>query len=211
MQGSFLRLSFSSCARFLSLKNGQFLLISSFFAGWSAFSFSYGGARPSGLARDQEAQFGCFSGGRGRAIRKTYCDPPGGPSPWGGAADGGLTGVRGGQILFPSGRAIKSAKCPGEFSCFDVQNLQDVCDNDAINIENWWDLTAKNTPPPACERSPRRRCVSTLGMKAGGRDQIFSRISLAQSIWLGMLPFSSRTRQMSGVISSTTYILPFSS
>ena len=41
--------------------------------------------------------------------------------------------------------------------------------------------------------------------------QILSRISLAQSIWLGMLPCSSRTRQMSGVISSTTYIFPSSS
>lgn len=33
---------------------------------------------------------------------------------------------------------------------------------------------------------------------------ILDRISLAQSIWLGMLPFSSLTRQMSGVISSAT-------
>ena len=34
--------------------------------------------------------------------------------------------------------------------------------------------------------------------------QIFSRISLAQSIWFGITPFLSLTLQMSGVISSTT-------
>ena len=169
MQGSFPCLSFSSCARFLSPKNGQFLLISSFFAGGSAFSFSYGGARPSGLARDQGAQFGCFSGGRGRAIRKTYCDPPGGPSPWGGAADGGLTGVRGGQILFPSGRATKSAKCPGEFFCFNAQNLQDVCDNDAINIENGWDLTAKKHTAAGLRTQPSAAvCIHAWDESLGG-------------------------------------------
>jgi len=40
---------------------------------------------------------------------------------------------------------------------------------------------------------------------------ILSRIIFAQSIWLGMLPFSSFTLQMSGVTSSATYILPVSS
>ena len=40
---------------------------------------------------------------------------------------------------------------------------------------------------------------------------ILSRIILAQSIWLGIFPFSSFTLQISGVTSSATYILPVSS
>ena len=47
-------------------------------------------------------------------------------------------------------------------------------------------------------------CVPNSGPEQPGDVQIFSRISLAQSIWLGITPFLSLTLQMSGVISSTT-------